>query len=165
MFYISSFGKDIHYAWKDISADEAKRPETYYTRFQTYVRPKLNPILAKYEFFKQTQENDTIEAFITRLIKCARDCNFNDAVEMIRDRIVFREKLNESISLTFDKAIQLVQNMYFSKKQLSTMAGIGDKTDHHVRRRSNNKNAQKMCETLRSLLSTFLFTKNIQNML
>ncbi|XP_060557421.1 uncharacterized protein K02A2.6-like [Ruditapes philippinarum] len=61
---------------------------------------------------------------------------------MIRDRIVFgtnsskvREKLiNEGAELTLDKAVQIAQNMEYSKQQLSSMASAADKDVHQVAR-------------------------------
>ena len=51
-------------------------------------------------YIKVQGESDTFEQFITALRLLARDCNFKDADEMIRDRIVIgikspkvREKL------------------------------------------------------------------------
>ena len=81
---------------------------------------------------------------MTRLRICARDCNFTDSDEMVRDRIVFgtsssqvREKLlNEGASLTLDKAIQIAQNLeYYAKQQMSSIAGPGEKEIHRVSRR------------------------------
>ena len=82
-------GRDIHATWNDISAEDSKKLETYYSRFQAHVQPKLNPIFARYRFYNELQNNDNIDAFLTRLRLIARDCNFNDEDEMIRDRIVF----------------------------------------------------------------------------
>ncbi len=61
---------------------------------------------------------------------CAKECSFDNQDEMIRDRIVFgtnsmkvRERLiNEGASLTMDKAVQIAQNVEYSKQQLSSMA-------------------------------------------
>ncbi|XP_052242403.1 uncharacterized protein LOC127852487 [Dreissena polymorpha] len=90
---------------------------------------KLNPIFARYKFYKEIQGGDSIDAFITRLRLTARDCNFRDTDDMIRDRIVFgtnsskiREKLiNIGAELTLDKAIQIAQSLEYSQKQLRTM--------------------------------------------
>lgn len=59
----------------------------------------------------------------------ARDCNFKDTDEMIRDRVVFsiqsekiREKLiNVGEELTLDKAIQIAQAYEYSQEQLKLM--------------------------------------------
>ena len=66
-----------------------KKLETYYKRFKDHVQPKLNPIFARYKFNNEVQNQDTIDAFVTRLCLSARDCSFDKADEMIRDRIVF----------------------------------------------------------------------------
>ena len=90
LLWIGDRGRDIHSTWKDISPENAKKIKTYYERFRSYVQPKLNPIFARYKFYKQMQDNDSIDAYITRLQLCAQDCNFAEKMdEMIRDRIVF----------------------------------------------------------------------------
>ena len=74
--------------WK-IDAEPAKKLETYYKLLEGLVQPKLNPIFARYKFDNEVQNQDTIDAFVTRLRLCSRDCGFDKAEEMIRDRRVF----------------------------------------------------------------------------
>ena len=76
------------------------------------------------------QNSDAVDEFITQLLLSAKDCDYPDKDEMIRDRIVFgtnlgriREKLiNEGLKLTLDKAIQIAQSFEYSQKQLNSMA-------------------------------------------
>ena len=111
-------GREIYKTWSDISADDAKKLETFYKRFKNHVQPKLKPIFARYRFNNEVQDSDIIDAFVTRLKNKAQDCSFKENDNMICDRIVFgcssekcRENLiNEGDKLTMDKAIQIVQN-------------------------------------------------------
>lgn len=130
LLWIGDRGRDIHSTWKDISPENAKKIKTYYERFRNYVQPKLNPIFARYKFYKQMQDNDSIDAYITRLQLIAQDCNFAEKTdEMIRDRIVFgtnspklREKLiNIGAGLTLDVAVQTAQSLEYSREQLRSM--------------------------------------------
>jgi hypothetical protein len=64
------------------------------------MQPKLNPILARYKFNNKVQGLNSFDKFVTNLKLLARDCNFKDTDEMIRDRIVFgiqSEKVREKL--------------------------------------------------------------------
>ncbi|XP_052238526.1 uncharacterized protein LOC127849814 [Dreissena polymorpha] len=143
-------GRDIHSTWGDISEEDSKKLDTYYTRFQAHVQPKLNPIFARYKFYNEIQGGDSIDAFVTRLRLTARDCNFRDTDNMIRDRIVFgtnsskiREKLiNIEAEVTLDTAIQIAQSLEYSQKQLRTMTEQ-DVHRIHTRRAGSNVQPQR----------------------
>ena len=130
LLWIGDEGRDIRHTWTDISDDENKLLETFYTRFRNYVRPTLNPVFARYQFYNETQKDETVDSFVTRLKLKAKDCNFTDEKEMIRDRIVFgtnsnkiREKLIEKgEALTLPMAIQICQNFEYAKEQMKLMA-------------------------------------------
>ena len=88
LLWIGEHGRKIYRTWT-ITEDDQKSIKTFYDKFKAHVQPKLNPIFARYQFYHQMQENDSIDAFVTRLRTKARDCNFTDADDMIRDRMVF----------------------------------------------------------------------------
>ena len=66
-----------------------KNQKTFCNRFKQNVHQKLNPIFARYRFYNETQCNESINDFVTRLKLRAQHCEFADMKEMIRDRIVF----------------------------------------------------------------------------
>lgn len=90
------------------------------------MQPKLNPIFARYKFNNEIQNQDTIDAFLTRLRLSARDCNFDKVDDMIRDQKVFgtnsskiREKVKHvGAELTLEKAIQIAYSWEYSQSQL-----------------------------------------------
>ena len=45
MIWVGDKGRDIYNTW-ELTADEVKKLETYYTRFETYVKPRSNKVLA-----------------------------------------------------------------------------------------------------------------------
>ena len=115
LLWIGDKSRTIHASW-DLTDDENRDPSTIFKRFRDFVQPKSNPVFARYKFYHETQGNDSIEEFVTRLTISARDCDFGDhADEMIRDRIVFgcrservREKLIEKgRDLNLDLAKQI----------------------------------------------------------
>ncbi|MET0104994.1 MAG: RNase H-like domain-containing protein [Sedimenticola sp.] len=133
LLWVGQKGREIYKTWSGISEADAKKLDTYYTRFKNYVQPKLNPIFARCLFNNEKQGSDNIDVFVTRLKTKAIDCNFAERDNMIRDRIVAgctsekcREKLiNQADTLTMDKAIQIVQNYEYCQKQLTTMTLSG----------------------------------------
>lgn len=130
LLWVGDKGRDIRHTWKDIPAEDSKKLQTFYDRFRKHVRPTLNPIFARYQFNNEVQGNETIDTFVTRLRLKAQDCDFQNADEMIRDRIVFgtnspkiREKLiNVGKDLTLDKAIQTSQNYEYAAEQMRQMS-------------------------------------------
>ena len=102
------------------------------------------------------QNQDTIDAYVTRLRLSARDCSFDKANEMIRDRIVFwtnsshiRQKLiNVGAELTLEKAIQIAQSWEYAQLQLRTMGGAtAQPVEVHTIRRPSKQNAQQTGRT------------------
>ena len=89
LLWVGERGREIADTWTDISEEDKKKLAPHYERFRKHVQPKLNPIFSRYKFNLATQGTDTIEQYLTKLETLAKDCNFNDPDEMIRDRIVF----------------------------------------------------------------------------
>lgn len=129
LLWVGEKGRDIRNTWTDISDEECNTLEVYYSKYQSYVQPKLNPIFARYKFNNEVQGISSIEQFVTRLKLLANDCDFPDRDGMLRDRIVFgtssskvREKLiNEGGKLTLDKALQIAQSFEYAQEQLKSM--------------------------------------------
>ena len=133
LLWVGDKGRDIRHTWTDISADDAKKLDTFYERFKKHVRPTLNPIFARYQFNNEMQGSEAIDSFVTRLRLKSRDCDYHDPEEMIRDRIVFgtyspkiREKLiNVGRDLTLQKAIQIGQmDAPKDRSELETILGM-----------------------------------------
>ena len=72
--------------------------------------------------------------YLTKLKTLAKDSNFNNPDELIRDRIVFgvseeksREKMiNIGSDLTLDRAVQIVQTYEYRQIQLKAIIGEVD---------------------------------------
>ena len=129
LLWVGDKGRDIRHTWTDITADNAKKLDTFYERFKKHVRPMLNPIFARYQFNNEIQGSEAIDSFVTRLRLKSRDCDYHDSDEMIQDRIVFGtnspkicEKLiNVGRDLTLQKAIQIGQNYEYAQEQMKQM--------------------------------------------
>ena len=133
LLWVGQKVREIYKTWTGITDADAKKLDTYYTRFNNNVQPKLNPIFVRCLFNNEKQSAECIDSFVTRLKTKALDCNFAERDNMIRDRIVSgctsekwcKKLINEGEKLTMDKAIQIVQNFEYCQKQLSMMTISG----------------------------------------
>ena len=112
-------GRDVYNTWSDITEEDKGKLQVYYDRFEQHVSPQSNPVFARYKFHKRVHKPDeSIEEFITDLQKLAKDCEFQEENEMIRDGIVIstraekiREKLfDEGAKLTLNRAISIARS-------------------------------------------------------
>ena len=88
LLWVGDKGRDIRHTWKDIKAGDEKKLNTFYSKFQDYVRPTLNPIFARYQFNNEVQGSDTIDAFVTRLRLRAQDCDFGQDANSYCDEMI-----------------------------------------------------------------------------
>lgn len=129
LLWVGERGRDIYNTWT-LTSDEAKKLDTYYTRFEEYLMPKTNTIFARYKFNERLQgEGESFEHFVTELNLLVKQCGYANSEEMVRDRIVFasnlphvRDKLlNQGSDLTLDKAIDIARSYEIAQDQLKTM--------------------------------------------
>ena len=129
LIWVGEKGRDVYNTWT-LGDDERKKLKTFYDKFEGYVTPKANPVLARYKFHNEVQDQDeSVDQFVTELRLLAKDCGFSDTDEMIRDRIVFgtssrkvRERLiNEGATLTLSKAIDIARTVETFKATLESM--------------------------------------------
>ena len=125
MIWVGDKGRDIYNTW-ELTADEVKKLETYYTRFETYVKPRSNEVFARYKFHLRAQQaGESFEQFFTELKLLVKDCGYADPDEMVRDRVLFgcysskaREKLiHEGSDLSLEKYHKLSCKPWQQKMQ------------------------------------------------
>ena len=100
MIWVGEKGRNIYSTWT-MSADERKKLENYYKKFEEYVTPRTNVIYNRYKFHLRVQsKSETFDQFSTDLKMMVKDCKYADSDNMVRDRIVIgirshkiREKL------------------------------------------------------------------------
>ena len=65
MIWVRDKGRDIYNTW-ELTADEVKKLETYYTRFETYVKPRSNKVFAWYKLHLRAQQaGESFEQFFS----------------------------------------------------------------------------------------------------
>lgn len=77
LIWVGDRGREVRQTWRDISAGDEKKLETYYTRLLIYAQPKLNPIFALYKFYNENQGSGNFETFLTRFRIRVRHCQFD----------------------------------------------------------------------------------------
>ena len=130
MLWVGDKGHEIYSTW-ELRTEEAKKLNTYYTKYEAYVQPKSNRVFARYKLHQKVQQQgDSFEQFLTDLKLQVKDCGSGDPDEMIRNRVVIgchstktREKLiQDGSDLTLEKGIDIARTDEMSKTQLETMA-------------------------------------------
>ena len=115
MICIGNKGRDIYNTW-ELTVEEAKKLDTYYVKYEEYVKPKSNKVFARYKFHQKIQrEGESFEQFLTDLKLLVKDCGYTDPDEMVKDRVVIgchstktRETLiQEGSELTLEKLIDI----------------------------------------------------------
>ena len=70
--------------------------KTYIDKFEAHVKPKTNIVFNRYKFQSRIQsESETFDQFVTDLQTLVKECSYDKEDEMVRDRIVFGEKVSE----------------------------------------------------------------------
>ncbi|XP_048582323.1 uncharacterized protein LOC116604046 [Nematostella vectensis] len=119
MIWVGEKGRDIFQTWTLEEGDE-KKLNTYYDKYEAYVKPKSNRIFSRYKFHTKTQDaNEPFEQFLIDLKLQVKDCGYTEQDEHVRDRIVIgctssklRENLiQEGLDLTLEKAIDIAITM------------------------------------------------------
>ena len=88
MLWVGGKGREIYRSW-ELGAEEAKKVNTYYTKYEAYVKPKSNRVFRGTKFHQKVQqESESFEKFLTDLKLLVKDCGYSDPDKMVRDRVV-----------------------------------------------------------------------------
>jgi len=112
-----------------LSEEEKNKYDEVIRKFDEYLLPKKNIIYERFIFYKRTQEpNEPVDNFVKELKKLAKNCEFGDEQDMIRDRLVLgiadlavQEKLLSITDLKLDKAIEICRAKEMLKERIKTV--------------------------------------------
>jgi len=130
LIWVGDVGREIYSAW-NLSAEDSKKLNVLLENFNEHCAPKKNSVFSRYIFHERRQkQGESFETFVTDLRNLVKDCTYDKANEMVRDRIVagvlspeIREKLlNEGDTLTMDKAIEISAKYEATRQCLKSMA-------------------------------------------
>lgn len=151
MIWIGEQGRNVYSTWT-LSADDRKKLDKHYEKFEAYVKPKSNQVFSSYKFHSRIQKpTESVEEFVTDLKVLVKDCGYENPDRMVRDRIVFgtksskvREKLiNEGSDLTLEKALDIARTYEMSQKQLQTMNTGEDPNVNVIKKRTHQRPENK----------------------
>ena len=142
LLWLGEKGRDLFSTWS-LAANETDKLDVYLTKFKNHITPTVNPIVARYRFYKRDQQvGEPIEKFITDVRLLSQHCDFPVAIqeEMIRDRIVCgivsekaREKLlDKGAGLDLTQAISITRNYEITQAHLADMGSNPKQTQQEI---------------------------------
>lgn len=70
-------GREIHDTWA-LGAKGTKKLNTYFTKYEEYLKPKSNREFARYKFHEKVQqEGESFEQFLTDLKLLVKGCGYS----------------------------------------------------------------------------------------
>lgn len=130
LFWSGRQGLELFNSW-DLSEDEQKLLENYFDRFENFVKPHSNELMAAWELYNLKQGTLSLEEFIAKLRLLVKEANYptDHQQRFLRDFLVFgmnshrvrRDCLKEGNSLTFQKAKDLAKAEESADSQLKAM--------------------------------------------
>ena len=148
----TALGRDTLQIAETLPIPDRKKASDVIEALRTYFVPQVNTVYERYTFFSQTQGDDMISSFISRLRKFASTCNFGALRdELIRDKLVLscndvslRRRLLREKDLSLSQAIDLAITFEETKSQIQRIDGpvpstSADSQVHKVRSSKPNK--------------------------
>lgn len=151
--FLGDEGQDIIDGF-DLSADEGKKLDNFWSKLQQYVRPKSNFRVIRAQLRKLKQKPDeTIDSFMTRARILVDDCEYKDKEEQLIDALTFgvisnevrKKLLTKDSSLKLNGAMKIARSEEATQKHVTalqetkTISAIKS-TPKNVGRQSNQRN-------------------------
>jgi len=131
---LSHAGREAREVFKTLpwtAVGDDKKFDKVLEAFENFCSPQKNILYERYGFWTLQQDDDElIDAYLTRLKLKIDDCEYNTAVktELTRDKFVFglrddslKERLLRESDLTLSRAVSIVQRSESSKKHVKEM--------------------------------------------
>ena len=120
LIWSGDFGLDLYNSW-GFSETESKKLVNYWKKFEEYVNPQANFLIARHKLRLLEQKDKSLEEFLTEIRLTVNDCGYQDSNfrdEMIRDTLVFGIRndqvrfkcISKGNELTLQKAIEIARN-------------------------------------------------------
>ena len=116
----------IHELFTFASEDEKKDYKAVLKKFSEYVRPKKNLPFERYTFWSRSQkEGEPFDKWLKDLRLIAKDCEFAEEDNMIRDNIVF---------YVYDKRVQerMLRKSYLDLKDAMDMCRSAESSQNQI---------------------------------
>ena len=115
-----------------LTAEEKKKLDTYWTKFEKYVKPKSNFRLARYKLRGLKQEpTESADQFMKRVRIIISECKYLNTNDHMIDALIFgtnsqsvqSKLLQKDDKLTLDEALDIARTEEATKQQLSDISG------------------------------------------
>ena len=119
-------GQEIASTWK-LTNEEKKKLQSYWTRFERYVKPKSNFRLARYQLRVLKQGPDeAVDVFMKKARLLVNECKYENSSEHLIDALVFgtnskevqSKLLQKDETLTIDQALDIARTTEATEHQL-----------------------------------------------
>ncbi len=119
-------GQELASTWK-LTNEEKKLLETYWTKFEQYVKPKSNFRLARYKLRTLKQDpSEAVDVFMKKARILVNECKYVDSSEQLIDALIFgtnsrdvqAKLLKKDETLTIDQALNIARTEEATKQQL-----------------------------------------------
>jgi len=130
LYWAGEHGLELFNSW-GLSADEQKKLENYWKKFENYVKPHSNELIAAWELYNLRQGTLSLEEFIAKLRILVKEANYPSEHHdrFLRDFLVLgmnsdhvrKECFKEGNALTFSKAREMAKADESADKQLQLM--------------------------------------------
>ena len=124
-------GRELASTWT-LTADERKKLDTYWKKFENYVAPRSNFRLARYKLRTIKQEpSEAVDSFLKKVHILVKECKYTSPDEHIIDALIFgsnnprvqSKRLEHDETLTPDKAINIARTQEATSNQLQDIRG------------------------------------------
>lgn len=150
-------GLDIFNSWA-LDTDQCKELKNYFDKYEEYVRPQSNELIAGWELHCLKQGTLSLEEFITRVRTLVIEAGYPSKERFVRDHLVFgmnsdrirKECLKIGNNLTLDQVIKLSKTEESATRQMKRMTLSSEAEVNPIMRKpSSKKNStskQKKCQ-------------------
>ena len=142
--------QEIHELFTFDAEEDKKDYKKVLKKFSEYCRPKKNVVFERYRFWSRSQkEDEPFDKWLKDLRLIAKDCEFTEEENMIRDNVVFsvfdkrvQERMLRKCDLKLKDAMETCRAAESSQNQMSEMRR-GESTSFNAVSSSDHK--QKKC--------------------
>ena len=119
--------QEIHELFTFGTDEDQSNCKTILAKFREYCRPKKNVVYERHKFWSRSQhEGEPFDKWLKEMRVIAKDCEFEEEDNMIRDKIVFsvydkkvQERMLRQSELSLKDAIDLCRAAELSQSQLA----------------------------------------------
>ena len=139
---LTCIGPDAHQRYETFQLDAEATLATVLTTFENHFKGEKRLVFHRFQFWSHPRgEGEPCMEFINKIKLMAKDCEFTEEENMIRDKIVFtvkekslKERLLREAALTLAKTEEMCRAFEVTQEEMKRMtSGPADKSVHAVR--------------------------------